>query len=146
MGQPRPQMIAGSVQKNLGLVFHSAKRARMNDPRPVALKFSAKGVTRLRILAPTRIGRLLRKRRQGRLLRGFHLLTRSPRILHAFASFIERWTLRFSFRDCPAKPALSCALPVSPAAHRKTPAIAQSWCASRTRSNTTKNQADAHAG
>src|ERR1043166_2754759 len=126
MRQPRPQMIAGPVQKYLGLIFHSAKRARMNDPRPVALKCRAKGVARLRILAATRMGRLLRKRRQGRLLGGFHLLACSPRILHAFASFIERWTLRFSFRDYPAKPAWFCAPPVSPAAHRKSPATTQS--------------------
>ena len=46
MGQSRPQMVAGAVQKNLRLVFEPAKRARMNDPRAVALKFGAIGVAR----------------------------------------------------------------------------------------------------
>jgi hypothetical protein len=41
VGQPRAQMIAGAVEKNLRLVFQPAKGARMNDPVAVALVLRA---------------------------------------------------------------------------------------------------------
>jgi hypothetical protein len=46
----------------------------MNDPRPVALKLSPIGVTRLRTFPSLRIAGFLRKRRQRFPLVGFHLL------------------------------------------------------------------------
>jgi hypothetical protein len=44
-------MIASAVQKNLRFVFHPPKSARMNDPRPVALKFGSVSVLRLRVFS-----------------------------------------------------------------------------------------------
>src|SRR5689334_3577117 len=82
MGQPGPQMIAGAVEEHLRLVFHPAKRARMNDPRPVTLKFRTKRVAWLGIFSSARFVRFLRKRRERRALSRLHLLARSHVILN----------------------------------------------------------------
>ena len=50
----------------------------MNDPRPVALKLSPIGVTRLRTFPSLRIAGFLRKRRERLLLVGLHLLAPLP--------------------------------------------------------------------
>src|SRR5205814_5800559 len=76
MGQARTQMIAGAVQKNLRLVLEPAKRARMNDPRAITLKFHPIYVARLRIFSPARVTRFLGKPRKCGALRPFHFLTR----------------------------------------------------------------------
>ena len=78
MGQSRPQMIAGSVQENLGLIFQAAKGPRMNDPRPVALELRPEDVPRLGIFSAARFAGLLGKGRQDADLVGFHLLPRFP--------------------------------------------------------------------
>src|SRR3954471_4597657 len=44
MGQPRPKMIAGAIEKDLRLVFQTTEGTRMNDPRAIALKFRAVGM------------------------------------------------------------------------------------------------------
>src|SRR5581483_9191301 len=54
MRQARPQMIPCAIQKNLGLVLHSTKCARMDDPRTVTLEFCAIRVARLCILTSPR--------------------------------------------------------------------------------------------
>ncbi len=41
VGQSRPQMVASAVEENLGLVFETTKRARVNNPGAVALEFGA---------------------------------------------------------------------------------------------------------
>src|SRR5881275_276467 len=41
VGEPRAQMIAGAVEENLGLVLETTKRARVNNPSAIALKFGA---------------------------------------------------------------------------------------------------------
>src|SRR5258705_13270352 len=82
MRQPRPQMIAGAVQENLGFVFEPAKCARVNDPGAVTLKFGPVGMALLRIFSSTRVARLLRKWREGAALSRLHLLARFPAVLH----------------------------------------------------------------
>ena len=74
MRQTCAQVVPGAIQKNLGLVLHPAKRAGMNDPRPVALEFSAKRMARLRILPAARVAGLFRKQRKHSALTGFHFL------------------------------------------------------------------------
>src|SRR5438552_13859454 len=81
MGQPRAQMIARAVQKNLRFVFEPAKRARVNDARAVALKLGAISMTRFGIFSAARLARFLRKRRQCGALGRFHLLARLPTVL-----------------------------------------------------------------
>src|SRR6476660_5205821 len=76
-------MIAGAIQENLCFVFEPAKCARVNDSGAVALKFGPIAVALLRILSAARIARLLRERRERRLLGRFHFLARPPAVLHA---------------------------------------------------------------
>ena len=64
MGQPGAQMVAGSVEENLGLVLEPAKSARMNDASAVPLKLGPIGMTRFRILPAPGITRFLGKRGQ----------------------------------------------------------------------------------
>src|SRR6266404_7207328 len=78
MGQPRAQMIARAVQKNLRLVFEPAKRALVNDPISVALILVSISMTRFGKFSSARIARLLRKRRQRGALSRFHLRARLP--------------------------------------------------------------------
>ena len=47
VGQARAQMVAGAVEKNLGLVFQPAEGARMDDAVAVALVFGAPDGRRL---------------------------------------------------------------------------------------------------
>ena len=44
MRKARAEVVAGAVKKNLRLILQPAKRARMNDASPVALKFSTIGM------------------------------------------------------------------------------------------------------
>ena len=78
MRQPRPQMIAGAVEKNLRLIFQPAKGARMDDPRTVALKFRAEIMTRLGIFSPARFTGFLRKRSEDAALVRFHFFPSLP--------------------------------------------------------------------
>ena len=78
MGQARAQMIARSVQENLGLVFQSAEGTGVNDPCSITLKFCAVCVTGLPIFSATRIARFLRERGEHASLIGLHLLTKFP--------------------------------------------------------------------
>src|SRR5437899_12286492 len=75
-------MVACAIQKNLRLVVDPAKRARMNDPRPVALEFCSIGMTWFRIFPAARVSRFLSKRRQHCALSHFHLLARFPIFSH----------------------------------------------------------------
>src|SRR5689334_23307123 len=72
-----PQMVARPVQKDLRLIFEAAKRSRVNDSRPVALKFRSIGMTRFGILPPSRIARLLSKRQQDGTFGRLHLFPQS---------------------------------------------------------------------
>src|SRR6266513_626170 len=136
-------MIAGAVQKNLRLVFHPPKGARMNDPRPVALKFRSIRMARLGIFAAARVAGFLRKRRQRSPLSRLHLLASLPTFVH------DKITNRLSIlvssvSDFPAKRAALCAIRVSPSAHRKAPAKPRSTLTSRRRSKTKENRLGAH--
>ena len=71
-------MIRRSVEENLRLVFQAAKRARVNDPRPVPLEFRPEIVTRLGKFPPARVGRFLGKWGEDPLLIGLHLLAAFP--------------------------------------------------------------------
>src|SRR5919198_1089246 len=74
--QTGAQMVAGPIQKNLRLVLHSAKRARMNNACPISLKFRPKRMAGLRILPAPRVARLFRKRRKNSALASFHFFAR----------------------------------------------------------------------
>jgi hypothetical protein len=89
MCQAGAQVISGAIQKDLGLILHPAKRARMNDPCPVALEFSAKRMARLRILPAARVAGLFRKRRKHSAFTGFHFLA-------CFEETRQAMRLRFS--------------------------------------------------
>src|ERR1700737_3955732 len=82
MGQPRPQMIAGAVQENLGFVFEPAKCTRVNDASAVALKLGPISMALLGIFSSARVARFLRERRERGALGRFHFLTRFPTVLH----------------------------------------------------------------
>src|SRR5262249_14857961 len=84
MSESRPQMIARTVQENLRLVLEPAKRARVNDPCAVTLKFRPIRMALLRILASTGIARFLRECSQRSALRRFHFLARFPAVPHLF--------------------------------------------------------------
>src|SRR5947207_12137369 len=64
VSQPRAQVIASPVQENLRFVLEPAKSARMNDSRPIALKFGAVRMAGFRIFSSARVTRLLPKRRK----------------------------------------------------------------------------------
>ena len=86
MRQPRPQMIAGAVQKNLRLVFQAPKGPGMNDPGPVPLKLGAVSVAWLGIFAAARLTGLLGERRQHAQFVRLHLFPRLPTLAPAIAS------------------------------------------------------------
>jgi hypothetical protein len=75
-------MIAGSVEKDLGLVFQPAKRPGMNDPRPITLEFRPISVTLLGISSPARVAGFLGKWREPSALGRFHLFPRLPTFVH----------------------------------------------------------------
>src|SRR5688500_19771608 len=78
MRQPRPQMIAGTVKKNLRLIFQAPEGSCMNDPGPVPLKLGPVSMAWLGILAAPRLTRLLGERRQNTQFIRLHLLPRLP--------------------------------------------------------------------
>ena len=78
MRQARAQMIARSVQENLGLVFQPAEGTGVNDPCSITLKFHAISMTWLRKFSATRIAGFLRERCEHASLIGLHLLTTFP--------------------------------------------------------------------
>src|SRR5438132_5984288 len=75
-------MVAGPVQENLGLVFEPPERARMNDPRTVALKLCPISVTWLGKYSSARLARFLRRRRESGAFSRFHLFAGLPTIVH----------------------------------------------------------------
>jgi hypothetical protein len=56
VSQARPQMIAHPVEKNLRLVFQTAKGACVNDAVAISLKLSSPGRRRLRKQPSARLG------------------------------------------------------------------------------------------
>jgi hypothetical protein len=76
--QARPQMVAGAVEKNLRLIFQPAKRARVNDPRPIALELGPIIVSFLRVLPAAGFAGLLGGRRQDARFVLFHLFAAFP--------------------------------------------------------------------
>src|SRR5436190_12916168 len=71
VGEPRAQMVAGAVEKNLCLVFQPAEGARMNDAVAVALEMRAPLGRLFLVFAPARLGAELRVRREELPLAGF---------------------------------------------------------------------------
>ena len=63
--QPRAEVVAGAVEKDLRLVFEPAEGARVNDSIAVPLVLRAPFGRRLPVLAPARVGAELRIRRQA---------------------------------------------------------------------------------
>src|SRR5687767_2417226 len=86
MRQPRPQMIAGPVEKNLRLIFQAPEGSRMNDPGAVPLELGPVSVAGLGILAAPRLAGLLGKRRQDAQFVRLHLFPRLPTLPPALAS------------------------------------------------------------
>src|SRR6266700_5299175 len=76
MSQAGPQMVTGSIQKDLRFVLEPAKGPRMNDACAIALKFHAVRMAGLRIFSAARIARSLGKRRKRGALRRFHFVAR----------------------------------------------------------------------
>src|SRR5437867_3331483 len=72
--QPRPQMVAGAVKKNLGLILEPAKGPRMNNTIPVPLIFGSPFRGRFLILAPSGIGAELGVRSEVLLFELFEFL------------------------------------------------------------------------
>src|SRR5438094_6097582 len=99
MRQARSQMITGPIEENLRLILQPAKRARVNDPCAIALKFSAIGVARLGVLPPTRVAGFLSKRREHVALRCLHLRTCLPAPVHHWQCRLLWLTRRRIVRD-----------------------------------------------
>ena len=78
MGEAGAEMVAGAVQENLGLVFEPAKRAGMDDPRPVALELGAIIVARLGIFPAAGLAGFLGERSQELRLVALHIFARFP--------------------------------------------------------------------
>src|SRR6266404_8115768 len=85
MREPRPQVVAGPIEKNLRLIFQPAERARMDDPRPVALELGPIDVARLGIFSAPRFAGLLRERRQNARFVRLHFLAGLPTVPMAVA-------------------------------------------------------------
>ena len=94
MRQPRAQMVAGAVEKNLRLVFEAAEGARMDDAVAVALKFGAIGVTRFTVQPAARFARFLSNRRERYTLPFLHLFARLPFCAHVSLNCRGAWRLR----------------------------------------------------
>src|SRR5688572_4255406 len=86
MRQPRPQMVASAVKKNLRLIFQPPEGSGMNDSGPVPLKLGPVSVAGLGILATARLTGLLGERRQHAQFIRLHLLPRLPTLAPAIAS------------------------------------------------------------
>ena len=82
MRQAGAQMIASPVKENLGLIFHAAEGAGMNDPGAIALKLGPISMARLGVFAAARFTRFLCKRREDGALCRLHLLPRFPAPAH----------------------------------------------------------------
>src|SRR3954454_10392666 len=80
MGQAGAEVVARSVEENLGLIFEAPEGAGMDNPRPVALKLCPKSVARLVVPPAARFAGLLRERREDAALVGFHFFARLPAI------------------------------------------------------------------
>src|SRR6267143_2088596 len=80
MRQPCSEMVACAVKKNLCFVLEAAKRARMDNARPIALKLCAISVTWLGIFSAARFAGFLREGRERRSLGFFHLRARFPTV------------------------------------------------------------------
>src|SRR5262249_38428557 len=76
MCQPSAQMVAGPIQKDLRLVLHSAKRARMNNACAIPLKFRSERMAGLRILPAPRLARLLGEWPKNGAFTGLHFFPR----------------------------------------------------------------------
>src|SRR5689334_12629105 len=82
MSQSRSQMVAGAVQEHLGFILEPAKRAGMDDPGAVPLKFSSIGVALLRVFSSAAFPGLLRERGERCPFGGLHFLAGFPAVLH----------------------------------------------------------------
>ena len=78
MCQPRPEVIARAIQKNLRLIFQPPKRSGMNDPRTIALEFRTVSMAEFREFPASRIAGFLRTPRQNSAFVGFHLFPGLP--------------------------------------------------------------------
>ena len=92
-------MVTGPVEENLRLILQPAKRARVNDPCAIALKFSAIGVARLGVLPPTRVAGFLSKRREQSALCSLDLRTCLPALVHHWECRLLWLTRRRIVRD-----------------------------------------------
>src|SRR5580704_16956647 len=89
-------MVAGPSQTNLGFVFQAAKRARVNDPRAIALKLRSISMALFGILSPARFARFRRERRKRGALCRFHLFARPPADLRAHSLYVDPDRSNFS--------------------------------------------------
>jgi hypothetical protein len=85
MRQARAQMVAGTVEKNLGFVFQAPERARMDDARTIPLKFGAIGVTRFKVQPAARFARFLSNRAERYTFPLLHLFARLPFCAHCLS-------------------------------------------------------------
>src|ERR1035437_8663103 len=81
MGQPRAEVIAGAVEKHLGLVFEPAKGPGVNDAVTVPLILRAPLRRRFPMLSPARIGAELRIRGKALSLERLQFLLRAGHAL-----------------------------------------------------------------
>src|SRR6266545_8228016 len=72
VSQACAQVIASPVQENLRFVLEPAKSARMNDPRPVALKFRAIPMAWFWAFSTARVTGFFGKRREHGAFARFH--------------------------------------------------------------------------
>src|SRR3954470_15775984 len=108
MGQPRPQMIAGAVQENLGLIFQSSERARMDDAGTITLKFRPVGVARLGVRPPARLSGFLSERREDANFVRLHLFPPLPALLPTRAGWqIVRHGKEYSWAAAVCEPELA---------------------------------------
>src|ERR1051325_1100472 len=133
MRETSGQMGASPIEEDLRLIFQPAKRARMNDPGPIALKFGPIGVTLLGIFAAARFACFLGKGREPSALGRFHLFARSPTFAHG-AIILQRSTPGSFFSSLRAEPVGFGALQVLLTASRRPPAKAPLMSPNRRRS------------
>ncbi len=75
--EPRAEMVAGAVEKNLRLVFEPAEGARVDDAVAVALVLGAPFGRRFGIFAAARVAAELRERREDLALDLLQFLARA---------------------------------------------------------------------
>src|SRR5581483_8585329 len=83
--EPRAQMVAGAVEKNLCLVFEPAKGARMNDAVAVTLILCAPFGRRFGKFASTGVAAKLRKRSERFSFDLFEFLSRARHEINSLA-------------------------------------------------------------